>query len=231
MRVIAAPILVLVAMLVAPSARVAAQVTTVDKGSFTITRQGAPAGREEFEIRSLPAIDGSTLEARGTVTLDGRSIHPTLSTSAGGSPLSYRVEVRTGTDVVERATGQVTPGRLRVDAQSAGGRSAREFVIGDGMLVLDDAVFHQYYFLARRAAGSGAVTVVVPRRNVQVALRVTPGGSERVTVGGRELAATRLAISEPGAGERSVWVDAEGRVLKVAVPSQGLVAQRDEPPA
>lgn len=212
-------------LLLTAGSSAAAQVTTVDRGTFTILRDGAAVGREEFEIRTLPGIDGASIEARATVTLDGRAIHPTLSARPSGAPLAYRVEVRRGSEVVERATGQATGGRLRIDAQSAGGRSAREFPAGDGLVVLDDAVFHQYYFVAR----PGAVTAVAPRRNVQQALRVSAGGDDRVTIGGRAVPATRFTIADP-AGERSLWVDAEGRVLRVVVPGLGLTAERDEPP-
>ena len=222
------PALLAGAAVLAPADRVAAQVTTVDRGAFTITRQGAPAGREEFEIRSQPGLDGATLEARGTVTLDGRTLHPTLGVTQAGTPLSYRLEVRDGGDVVERVSGQVSPGRLRIEAQSAGGRAAREFALGERSLVLEDGVFHHYYFLARQAGSGGSVRAVVPRRSGQVTLRVTPAGTERVAVGGREVSATRLDVAESGGPARTVWVDGEGRVLRVA--AQGLVAQRDEPP-
>ena len=228
MRPSLAPALLLAALLAAPTARVAAQVTTVDRGTFTISRGGAVVGREEFEIRSQPGLDGATLEARGVVTLDDRTLHPMLGAGQAGAPLSDRLEVRAGGEVVERVTGQASAGRLRIDAQSAGGRAAREFAVGDRTIVLEDGVFHHYFLLARRAGDGGSVTAVVPRRNVQVTLRVTPGGSERVSVGGRELAATRLVVAESGGPERTVWVDGDGRVLRVA--AQGLGAQRDEPP-
>ena len=220
------PLRIALVLLITAPAVAAAQVTTVDRGSFTILRDGASVGREEFEIRTLPGIDGASMEARATVTLDGRAIHPTLSARPSGAPLAYRVEVRRGSEVVERATGQTAGGRLRIDAQSAGGRSAREFPAGDGLVVLDDGVFHQYHFVAR----PGAVSAVAPRRNVQVALRVGAGGSERVTIGGRAMAATRFTIADPTGADRTLWVDSEGRVLKVVVPALGLTAERDEPP-
>jgi hypothetical protein len=205
----------------------AGQVATVDRGSFTITRDGRAVGREEFEIRSMPALDGATLEARGTATVDGRSVTTSLSTTAAGTPLSYRVEVRGDGDVVERATGQASPGRLRIEAQSAAGRAAREFPNGEGTVVLEDGVFHHYYFLARRAA-AGAATAVVPRRNAQAALRVAGGEAESVTVGGSPMPATRHAVTDGDGPARTVWVDAEGRLLRVS--ANGLVAQRDAPP-
>ena len=49
------PTLLLAASLVAlPAAPLAAQVATVDEGSFTITRGGESLGREEFGIRRTP---------------------------------------------------------------------------------------------------------------------------------------------------------------------------------
>ena len=214
------------AVLACAAAPAAAQVATVDRGTFTITRGNQPVGREEFEIRSMPALDGPTLEARGTTTVDGRSATTALSTSASGTPLSYRLEGRAGGEIVERVTGQATPGRLRIEAQSASGRAAREFPNGEGTVILEDGVFHHYYFVARRAGG--AVTAVVPRRNSQAALRVGAGEAEAVTVGGQELPATRHAVSGGEGPARTVWVDAEGRLLRVS--ANGLVAQRDAPP-
>ena len=204
-----------------------AQVATVDRGAFTILRDDRPVGREEFEIRSMPGIDGASLEARGTATVDGRAVTTTLSTSANGTPQSYRVEVRAGGEVAERATGQAAPGRLRVEAQSAGGRAAREFANGEATVVLDDGVFHHYYFLARRASAGGA-TAIVPRRSAQASLRVSGGEAASVSVGGREVPATRHAVTGGDGPARTIWVDGEGRLLRVA--AGGLVAVRDALP-
>lgn len=207
----------------------AAQPATVDEGTFTITRGGSPAGREQFRIMSTPGIDGSILKAQGTVTLDGRTITTSYVTDARGAPESYSVEVREGGTVAARATGSGRPGRISVDAQSSDSRSAKEYVASAGVLVFDDEVFHQYHFLARRGVGSGRVPVVFPRRNVQEVLRVRDAGSDPVSVAGRAIPATRLVLSGGGA-EVEVWVDSANRVLRVAVPSRQLVAVRDAPP-
>ena len=34
----------------------------------------------------------------------------------------------------------------------------------------------------------------------------------------------------PGAGRRDVWLDPHGRVLRVAIPADAVVAVRDDPP-
>jgi hypothetical protein len=206
-----------------------AQVVTVDEGSFTITRNGQPAGREDFRIRRTPAAGGAEYVASATVALGDRRLSPDLRANAKGAPIAYRLEVRVGGDTEERLTGQVGRGRFSAQLKTPRGESMREYVVSDGALVLDDDVFHQYYFVAL-GARSGPVPVVVPRRNVQVTMRVQRGGSESLQVGGRDIEATHLVLVEPGAGERLVWVDEEGRVLKVTIPARGIIVQRDEAP-
>jgi hypothetical protein len=58
-----APALALAVALLVGGDPAHAQVVVADKGTFAITHAGAPAGREEFEIRRLPGIDGNTYEA------------------------------------------------------------------------------------------------------------------------------------------------------------------------
>ena len=121
-------------------------------------------------------------------------------------------------------------GRFSARVQSARGESAKEYIVANGALILDDDVFHQYFFLARRAP-VGSVPVVVPRRSTQLTMRVEPLGGERVTVGGRALEARRFRLTEPGGAVRELWTDDAGRVLRVEIPSRGVVAVRDDPPA
>lgn len=206
------------------------QPATVDEGSFTITRGGSPVGREQFRIMSTPGIDGNILKSQATVTIDGRSLSTSYATDAQGAPQSYSVEVREGGSVAERATGSGRPGRISVDAQSSTSRSAKEYVASAGVLVFDDDVFHQYYFLAERGVGNGRVPVVFPRRNMQEAMRVRAAGSDPVVIAGRAVPATKLVLVEPGGAERQIWVDGRNRVLRVAVPERDLVATRDAPP-
>ena len=47
---------------------------------------------------------------------------------------------------------------------------------------------------------------------------------------GQVLQAQHLTIRESGGAEREVWVDAAGRVLRVSIPSLGVLAVRDDPP-
>jgi hypothetical protein len=209
-----------------------AQVTTVDEGSFTVTRGGVTVGREEFRILRQPAGAGTELVARAAAAYGDRRLAPALQTDAAGLPLRYQVEVRDGRAVTHRLTGQFARGHFATQAQTGSGESARTYLVGDTTVVVDDELFHQYYFLAlyRRAGGEARVPMLIPRRNVHGAARVRDAGAERLTVGARVVEAMRLEVAEPAGRARTVWVDAAGRVLRVASPADGLVAQRDDPP-
>ena len=221
-----------VAALVLGGTRAGAQVSTVDEGSFTITRGGATIGREEFRIFRQPAGGTTELVARGLAAYGDRRIAPALQTDAAGQPLRYQVEVRTGRQVEQRLTGQATRGHFSTQSQTGASEAAREYLVGDRTVVIDDELFHQYFFLAlhRRAGGAATVPVLMPRSNVHGPARVQDAGADRLTLGARTLDATRLEVTEPGGRVRSVWVDAEGRVLRVAGAADGIVAQRDDPP-
>ena len=206
-----------------------AQVAVVDEGSFTISREGTRIGREEFAIRRTPNPGGDVLVANATVVYTDRRLSPALQTDAAGAPLRYQVEVTVGSDVQERLQGRVGRGRFSAQLRTPRGESAREYVVADGALILDDDVFHQYYFLAR-AGRTGLVPVVVPRRNVQVTMRVDNEGADAVTIRGDRIAATRYAMTEPDGSTRRIWVDGEGRVLRVTLDARGITALRDDPP-
>ena len=220
------------AALVLGGSRAGAQVSTVDEGSFTITRGGATIGREEFRILRQPAGGSTELVARGLAAYGDRRIAPALQTDAAGQPLRYQVEVRSGRQVEQRLTGQATRGHFSTQSQTGASEAAREYLVGDRTVVIDDELFHQYFFLAlhRRAGGAASVPVLMPRRNVHGTARIQDAGAERLTLGARTLEATRLEVTEPGGRVLSVWVDAEGRVLRVAGATDGIVAQRDDPP-
>jgi outer membrane protein assembly factor BamB len=207
-----------------------AQVTTVDEGSFSILRNGQRIGREEFTIRRTPGAEGQpVLVASATVAYDQRRIAPALRTDSSGAPIAYALEVRTGTEVQEQLKGAVGRGRFSAVSRTPKGESAREYIVTDGALILDDEIFHQYFFVAR-AARTGTLPVVVPRRGAQVMMRIEDGGAATVTVGGRALPARRVTMREPAGGRRDILVDAQGRVLQVELPALGIVATRDDPP-
>ncbi|MBK5187683.1 MAG: hypothetical protein JJD97_05520 [Gemmatimonadaceae bacterium] len=211
-----------------------AQVTTVDEGTFTITRGGTrPSdriGQESFTIRRTRGPGGDVIVANATVTFDTEHLAPALRTDTSFSPLAYQVEVRTGTDV-ERLRGRIGGGRFSAQLKTAKGESSKEYIVSDGALILDDDIFHQYYFLVQRArGGSATIPVVIPRRNLQETMRIQTGANEQVRVGTSSVEARHYTIQEASGATRQVWADAQGRVLKVQLDRTNITATRDELP-
>jgi len=230
MRVIA---LLSAAVLAAPVAA-PAQVVAVDAGTFRITRDGRPVGQETFTIRRSGGPGGDVYIASGTVEMGARRLSAALRADASGSPLAYQLEVREGATVRERLKGLVGRGRFSAQVTTPTGESTREYIVASGALVLDEEIFHQYYFLAQRAQrmgeAGGAVPVVVPRQNVQEMMRVRWAGADRLTIGGAPVTARVLVLTGPAGATRHIWVDEAGRVLKVELDGRGIVALRTELP-
>jgi hypothetical protein len=218
------------ATLLAVPAAAPSQVTVVDEGSFTISRSGTKIGRETFTIRRTPGPGGDVYVANATVEFDAERLSPALRADDSFAPPAYQLEVREGGEVRERLRAIVGRGRISAQVKTAKGESTKEYIVADGALVLDDNVFHQYYFLARRASGAATVPVVIPQRNTQVVMRVSTQGNDAVSVAGRAINARVLVLTEPGGATRHIWVDDQGRVLKVALDARGITATRDEPP-
>ena len=217
------------ALLILPSALAGTQVRTIDQGSFTITMNNQRIGREDFSVVEDASTQNPVVRAKATVEYRERGLRlqPLLTVNAAGASTEYEIVVRGGP--IQKWTGQIERNRVRSFVSSERGQSAKEFVVSVGAMVLDDDVFHQFYFLAKRA-GDGPIPVIVPQRNAQSTVTVTRDGTERFEIGNSQIEAQKLVVTEVSGPTREVWVDAQGRVLRVAMQSRGIVATRDEPP-
>lgn len=212
-----------------------AQVTTLDEGSFTVTRGGARVGREEFRIVRQPAAGGVAYSARALGAYGERRVSPALQADAAGTPLRYQVEVRRGGALEVRLTGQMEGGgHFVTQATAGGGEASREYRVAAGTVTLDPEVYHQYFALALggRADTAASFAVLAPRHNEVGTLRVVSRERDRVALAGAQapLDALHLVLADARGARREVWLDRGGRVLQVALPADGVVALRDEPP-
>src|SRR5262245_10023447 len=212
------------------STAVGAQTVTLDEGSFKLRVGGQEVGTETFNIRQNGTGESAVVIAVGKVVIDTargsqeinaqlRMKGPKLQTSA------YQENVEGGN--ASKISGMVVGGRFSARIMSAAGEQMREYMASDGAVVADDGMAHHYYFLAQRLGSQTArVPVLIPRQSKQVTATVTNRGTEAVTVGGASLQGRHLVVSLPGNGERNVWVDDKGRVLRLEIPAQNLVAER-----
>ncbi len=205
-----------------------AQITTVDEGTFAISRGGLPAGREDFSIRGSTASGTPVLVAQGRVTLGDRRISPSLNADTSGFVLRYQSDVRIDGHVTESYSGQNTRDHYSARVHREAGESAREFRLPPGTVAADDSVVHQLWFIVRRGAGK-AVPVLVPGRNVVEIVRVETVGRETLTFDVREIETVHFRLRTDGTGVvREVWTDTAGKIIKVAIPAERMVALREQ---
>lgn len=209
-------------------------VTTLDEGRFLISLQGRQVGTEEFYIRRTGTGTSAQVFAVAEIQWEGPEgrlrLSPALEATGGNMALS-RYEITISGDRQEEVVQLALGGnRYQSSIRSERGDQDREFRASDRTLLLDTGVAHQYYFLAERLpTGGGTVPVVVPRAGRQFDLRVTEVGSETIAIGGVSLQSRRLRL-EGNQETREVWLDTQGRVLKVDHPAGGYVAIRATPP-
>jgi Domain of unknown function (DUF6134) len=226
------PILLATALAVALctlAAQAPAQETLLDEGSLLITRNGAPLGREAYRIVRAAAGGGQAYRATATVSFDSLRVALRLTTDAAGAPLTYEAEVRVHGKMTAHVDGSGRPGRFSTLAKTPHGESAHDYVMGGDPLLLDPQAFDPYFFATlppRRAQFS----VVDPRSGAQATFRFEERGEESLRVGRGTAQAQHYALIAADGSSRDIWVDASGHLLRVAIPTRGLVAQRDELP-
>jgi hypothetical protein len=226
--------LVTAALFGAAAAAHAQQGTLIDEGSFRVLVGGQEVGTETFSIRQTGTGNDAVLLARGRVVLDSQrgaqEIAATLQVAGAAlRPAVYELTLE-GADA-QRIAGRVVGGRFSARIVSATGETGREYLVSDGAVVLDEGVAHHYYFLARRVSGGTVrVPIVIPRESRQLQAEVTDTGRDNVSIGGTTIAARRLTVAPNGSTTRTVWVDGDGRVLRLEIPERNFVAVRTAAP-
>jgi len=201
----------------------------VDEGTFTVTQKGAPLGRESFRIIRAPAPGGQVYLATGTSVLGDTKVTTRLGTDSTGVPVSYESDLIEKGEVVHRLRGRGRPGRLSALTQTKTGETAREYVLSNGALLMDEDVFHHFFFVPL-TVGHAQLNVIAPRIGRQTRFQLEAKSEDTVDIAGRSIPARHFALTGPSGALREVWIDEKGRLLKVAEPERGLLALRDDPP-
>ncbi len=201
----------------------------LDEGTFTVRQGGAPVGRESFRIARTPAPGGQVYKASSTSVLGDTRITSSLGTDSAGVPVAYESVVFQKGQLFQDVRGRGRPGRFSVLVKTTSGESAREYLLNSGALLLEDDVHHHFFFVAL-AVEQDQVVVIAPRSARQTRVRLQELEKESVEIAGRPIPASHFGLVYPDGSSREVWIDAGGRLLKVAIPARGLVALRDDPP-
>lgn len=200
----------------------------VDEGTFMVSQNGAPLGRESFRIVRAPAPGGQVYQARSQSALGADRLTTILGTDSTGAPVSYEAELQRDGRVLERARGTGTSRRFTVVVQTRTGEGSREYVLTNGALLVDNDVIHQFHFVGLALAAH--YDVIAPRSTGKSRLTLEARGAETLDIGRSRVESRRFALLDAGGSAREIWLDRQGRLLKVALPDRSLVAVRDEPP-
>jgi hypothetical protein len=209
----------------------------IDAGSFSIEQQGHRVGREQFSLRRAPAPDGTEYELRSESVTGDRRVAVQLTTDSTGSPVRYSMEIREGTRVTVRAGGQRVRNRFTTQTIRSGGETVREHLLVPGavVLVLESDFYHQLTLVLRgrteSAGQTASITAISLLDDVQRRLRLTLESREdSVTIAGTPRPAFRWKLEDETGAVRMLWGDAEGRLLRVSVPSRSIDVLRDALP-
>jgi hypothetical protein len=211
----------------ASDAGATAQGIVVDDGAFRISRPGGAA--PEIESFRIQRGDNGQLVATSELRAGAHRIRSRLIADTLGSPISYQLSVFDNGTKTSEVRADAGSGRLTTAVSNQrGDESQRDYPMGrEHSVILDDDLVHQMYFL-RLASRTGLVRVISPHAARAATFVIAAHGLEPIDVGGQSVTATHFSLTN-GGDRRDVWLDAEGRVLRVET-SAGLKAVRDELP-
>lgn len=219
-----APIVALALLSVGSPLVVEAQNVVLDEGRFALFRDGRDAGSESFSIHRVGMGQEARILATATVAYDGVQMRPALEADPSFVVTSYQNEI-TGARTAELSV-VLTGSRYVSRMNSPEGEAQREYRAAPRTVVLEDGVSHHYTFLARFIdAGPGPVVALVPSRSEQMRLEVVSSEAEPFRLGSEQLQARHVRL-QGGGTLHDIWIDDQGRVLRVEIPSTGFRAER-----
>jgi hypothetical protein len=203
----------------------------VDEGTFVVMKGPASGLTESFKIKRGP--DGA-ITATGNQTSGTQVITSSLTTDSLGTPIQYELRERKqgGLTMRVRASSgpRGAPRRMTAFSSASGGEeSMREYPVSAGHTVLfEPGLLHQFFFLPL-GGRSGRIQVVEPGAARSSTVVLTAKGPDNITVAGRSVTASRFSVTGL-AVDGDFWIDSQGRLMRVDIPSRGLSATREEAP-
>lgn len=199
----------------------------LDAGTFEVLLNGELVGLERFVVQN----DGVAVRAAARVT----SSRDAAGIVAGEVRLlldqSYRpdrYELKPSGGSLGSVVGLRRANRFRMQTESEEGERVKEFVAPDGLVILERGFAHHYFLLlglVREGAGGQQLSLVVPSEGRQFRATVRDEGEESVPVNGQTVTARRYVV-EGGGETHTMWTSADGRVLRVEIPTLGWAARR-----
>lgn len=208
----------------------------IDEGVLVVRRDSQEVARETFHLRERRPGDpsgGWLLDAAARWPGPGSLVtvfNPVLELAADSSPAALAYDVFAD-GKSERITGQPGPGRFTMRYLLPGVERARELPGGPHLVIADDSVFSLFLLAAWRARSSADsspshITAILPRTASRAALTLTDLGIAATTVNRDPAMLRHILIAGGAMGPVHVWLDRDGRLMKVEMPERGLRAER-----
>ena len=198
----------------------------LDDGTLVIHIDTAEVARESFRVAAVHGGTQGGWTVASTVRFDRtRSsvvLAPILEVSSDSQPESLEFDVADARRP-QRILGQSSRGRFTVRLLGRGTERAREFPIAGRTVVLDDSVFALYVFAAWQAGPRPVeVTALVPRSGRRETLSIEDLGPGPATL-------RHIRISGGTNQVVEVWLDRDGRLHRIEIPSRRVRVERLPP--
>jgi hypothetical protein len=204
----------------------------LDEGTLVLREDTAEIAREAFRLTPARVAAGAGWTLASTARYDRARpvvvLDPIVELGPDSSPISLEYTVADPREP-QRILGQLARGRFAVRVLGRRTERAREFPAAPPAAILDDSVLALYLPAAWQARPQPvSLTGIFPR----------PGGGRREVLAVQDLGIQSTTLNRDHASLRHitvtgganqvvhVWLGADGRLLKVEIPSRHLTAER-----
>ena len=203
----------------------------VDEGVLVVRADTLEVGRESFRLSQGRLSRGETGWTLATTIRYDRArpvivLAPILEVNADTMPATLQYDIADPRQP-SRILGELGRGRLTIRLVARATERAREFATGSRAVVLDDSVFALYLFAAWRATSAvSPLTAIYPRALRRETVEIADLGFASTTLNRDPARLRHITVTGEPSGTVHVWLDDRGRLMKVEIPSRGLVAER-----
>ena len=203
--------------------------TALDEGVLVVRIDTAEVARESFRLSQGRLSRGGEGWVLATTIRYDRArpvivLSPILEVNSDTLPATLQYDVADPRQPA-RVLGELGRGRFTVRFVARATERAREFPTGQRAVVLDDSVFATYLFAAWLARPDpSSLTAIYPRALRRETVQVQDLGLESPPHN-PDLQLRHFSVTG-GPEAVHVWLDTDGRLMRVQIPSRRLTAER-----
>ncbi|HKA57933.1 MAG TPA: hypothetical protein VKD28_04905 [Gemmatimonadales bacterium] len=205
--------------------------TAVDEGVLIVRQDTLEVARESFRLTLGRLSRGETGWILATTIRYDRArpvivLAPILEVNGDTMPVTLQYDVADPRQP-SRVLGQLGRGRFTVRYVTRETERAREFPIGTHAVVLDDSVFALYLIPGWLATTQSTVlTAILPRSLRRETVQVQDQGVTATTLNRNPAQLRQILVTREDGHTVHLWLDTAGRLMKVEIPSERLIAER-----